>query len=97
MMIGEPQRNWLKVSVLVLFGLIAFGVAGTRACEWSGEFPSMICAAGLSYAQFLSLTGVASILAAVMARRCGADEDTLTFVGAVCGAVVLFATLSMNY
>ncbi|NPT56428.1 hypothetical protein [Paraburkholderia elongata] len=97
MMMKKPPRNWLKVAVLVLLGLIGFGVAGTRACEWSEEFPGMICAAGSSYAQFLSLTGVASILAAVMARRCGADEDTLTFVGAVCGAAVLFATLSTTY
>ena len=94
MMAGKARRGRWIVVAFVLTGVAGFVVQGTRMCEWGGEFPSLICAAGLSFAQFLSVIGIASLVSAVVARRYGANEETFTFVVAVCWAVALFVMLS---
>ncbi|MFD1561144.1 hypothetical protein ACFSHT_36785 [Paraburkholderia silviterrae] len=84
----------MKAVAFVLPGLVGFVAQRTHTCEWGGEFPSLICAAGSFFAQFLSVIGIASLVSTVVARRCGADEETFTFVVAVCWAVALFVMLS---
>ena len=97
MMTGKTRRSRLTVAAFLLLGVVGFGVQGSRTCEWSGEFPSLICAAGSSFAQFLSVIGAASLVSVVVARRCGADEEAFTFVIAVCWSVVLFVMLSQVF
>jgi hypothetical protein len=89
--------NRLMLAAFALLGLLGRGMQTTPDCAWNSDFPGMMCAAGSSFAQFLGVTGAASLVGAVLARRLGADEEALTFVGALLGAVFVFAMLSSGF
>lgn len=85
------QRDWLLAALLIAIGVVGVSVRQLYACEWSDEFPGMVCTAGSSLSLFLGVTGLAALVARLWARRSGADEQYFTFLGAVGGAALVFA------